>query len=219
MNEQYFKPQGLFALVMAYEPDSKAPAATVDFSSTITKTAAPSQNTFKTVFKSFGRKTGTTRGEAQMPIAAPLVYPALDNATEQQKKNAFKRGHAWAVEYMDRRAQATFACLQASTIPVPANGSPRPTKTLHHHSHPNPNSCPRRVIHRVASSSRSCPRHRLSVYTTDCYSVGRSALDCSPGLSIRQRDGVRLRARVLARVGLARKDMCRKADLGRRVGA
>lgn len=154
-----------------------------------------------------------------MLIAAPLVCPALDNTTEKQKKNAFKRGHAWAVEYMDRRAQATFVCVQASTIIVPANDSPRPTKTLLHRSHPNPNSCPRRVIRRVASSSRSCPRHRLSVYTTDCCSVGRSALNCSPGFSVRQRDGVRLRARVLARVGLVRKDMRRKVDLGRRVGA
>ena len=78
---------------MAYEPDSTTLAAVVNFSSTITKAAAP-QNAFKTMFRSFGRKAGTAKGEVQMPVAAPLVYPALGEATEEQKKNASERGHA-----------------------------------------------------------------------------------------------------------------------------
>lgn len=52
-------------------------------------------------------------GEFELPEAAPLIFPALDEvaaAMEQdpEKQNAFKKSQKFVADYFDRRSQASF---------------------------------------------------------------------------------------------------------------
>jgi len=64
--------------------------------------------------------SGKTQGELQMPEAAPLIYPSLNQVAEAiaggneseevtKKKNAFHRSGKFVADYFDRRAQARYA--------------------------------------------------------------------------------------------------------------
>ena len=120
INDAYFRPQGLFCLIMTYQPAKpNAPVATFDLQNTLAKTVPGEDADWARKFKSsFAPSQGTTEGAMQMPEAAPLVYPQLDAAGEGEKKNVFKRGSAFVTDYFDRRAQATHvgpACV-CSTV-------------------------------------------------------------------------------------------------------
>ena len=121
INESYFKPQGLYCLVMTYKPSSpNQPVEAFDLQSTVTKVVAGPGDSWASKLKSTMAPTqGTTQGAAQIPIAAPLVYPQLDEAAKKNK-NWFQRSTAFAADYMDRRAQAmevsVFSIVQHSTL-------------------------------------------------------------------------------------------------------
>lgn len=105
MNTSLFRPRGLYAMIMCYQPSSSTVSETIDVNTHITSAVASrvtgNQNSFRT-------SSGITTLVAQMPEAAPLVFPLLRSAPEEEKKNAFKRAANFAAEYSDRRAQATF---------------------------------------------------------------------------------------------------------------
>ena len=114
MNEQVFQPRGLYAMIMAYKPDSPNASEIIDINTNIVMSAAKngvSGNKFKSA-------SGTT-SEAQMPIAARLVFPALQKASPQQKRNAFKKAMNFIDDYSDRRAQSLFVWLLESKSTFP----------------------------------------------------------------------------------------------------
>ncbi|MCJ1390211.1 hypothetical protein MMC18_003069 [Xylographa bjoerkii] len=56
--------------------------------------------------------SGATYRELEMPEAAPLVFPLLDDAIQTggaQKPNALKKSHEFLADYYDRRAQAAYS--------------------------------------------------------------------------------------------------------------
>jgi hypothetical protein len=111
MNTKLFRPHGLFCLLMTYKPEKESTGDPVMVSSMINKTITPADSKFKEQLKLLRLTSGTTKGELELPEAAPLVYPALDEAAasaDREKQNALKRSSNFVAEYMDRRAQATY---------------------------------------------------------------------------------------------------------------
>ena len=98
---------------MTYKPESTSSHETVDISKTIQSKIDPSGSSWHEKMNKLKPSSGKTYGELEMPIAAPLIYPALDaaaNATsdEKQKQNALKKSQKFVADYYDRRAQATY---------------------------------------------------------------------------------------------------------------
>jgi hypothetical protein len=106
MNEKFFKRHGLYALVMAYDPESPDLIETADMNtSVLTSIASRDGRTGRP--SRFANAAGKAR-EIEIPESAPLVFPGLDELDESQKLNAFQRtGHRLG-EYFDRRAQVKF---------------------------------------------------------------------------------------------------------------
>lgn len=107
MNEELFKPHGLYAMLMTFRPTSEESNVDVDINANILKSVY--------VRNGGGRKkirsaSGKSVGEAEMPECCPLVFPTLDapSTTEAQKKSAFKRAGAFVADYKDRKARAQF---------------------------------------------------------------------------------------------------------------
>ncbi|KAF2090086.1 hypothetical protein K490DRAFT_54500 [Saccharata proteae CBS 121410] len=114
MNEQLFKPRGLYAMLISFKPEAnkKVSAQPMDINATIVKYAQPSGSKFKDGLRTLRMSSGKTCGEMELPEAAPLVFPALDAALDEEeagkKQSRFKKGSKFIADYQDRRAQARF---------------------------------------------------------------------------------------------------------------
>jgi hypothetical protein len=104
VNENFFAPRGLVALIMTWKPSQKDTMLTrgeFDMQSSIAK-ASDSSNS-RSLFES---SSGATSFE--WPEMAPLVYPARDGLAGE-KQAAVKRSGKFVSEYMDKRARAKWA--------------------------------------------------------------------------------------------------------------
>ena len=148
VNEHFFRPRGLYALLIEYKGSRhRWSSEPLDISHAVTKGSVPADapreaGTMGAKFKhnlQFG--SGKSHGEAEMPASAPLIYPALDEAAE--RRAAIERGEvkpskvpgmekmkektAFADSYMDRRSQAVFRKENPQSslnVPsVPSSGS------------------------------------------------------------------------------------------------
>ncbi|MCJ1376287.1 hypothetical protein MMC20_007529 [Loxospora ochrophaea] len=108
MNEKFFQPHGLYCLIMTYKPEQSETHELVNINNAIAKSLNPSDSRTRRQLDKLKVSSGKTYGEMQMPEAAPLVFPTLDNASDAQKKNAFKKSSNFVGDYLDRRAQATY---------------------------------------------------------------------------------------------------------------
>ncbi|KAI9735710.1 MAG: hypothetical protein M1818_006318 [Claussenomyces sp. TS43310] len=104
MNEELFKPRGLYALIMTYAPSTSSADVPVDMNANILSSVAGRDSGQRSKFRSASGKAH----EAELPESAPLIFPSLEATTPAQKKGAFKRAGAFVSDYHDRRAQAQF---------------------------------------------------------------------------------------------------------------
>lgn len=117
INNSYFRPLGLYCLLMSWKPNSSSAVETIDLSTTIVKAASTSdglgadqsfQQKLKSQFKLLKPQDGQSFGDAEFPACAPLIYPDLDQASDEQKKGWFARGKDFTADYFDRRATAQY---------------------------------------------------------------------------------------------------------------
>ncbi|KAI7324669.1 hypothetical protein KC315_g8175, partial [Hortaea werneckii] len=139
MNDELFKPAGLFAFIMKYKTDAEVSAANskrpglvtqfipkpqvVDLSSNqivakyYRSTSDDSETHDRSMtdrLKDIRLASGTTQGSIRMPEAAPLIFPDLDKAlVEDGVEDTFKGktadAKAFLADYMDRRAHFRYA--------------------------------------------------------------------------------------------------------------
>ena len=126
-NERFFKPRGLFCLVMSFRPND-VPKGDVSVSSVDTSNAAalkwldPSKTGIRMKAANFRTSSGVTRGELELPETAPLIYPDTGYAEISQSKNEEKpRGsmssnRKVAQAYFDKRAQAKYVSLPSNIL-------------------------------------------------------------------------------------------------------
>ncbi|OKL62336.1 hypothetical protein UA08_02290 [Talaromyces atroroseus] len=107
LNSEFFRPRGLYCLVMTYDATSTSLRANVDLNTTIQDT----MNSQGRASHKFSSSNGIT-SEFEFMQTAELVYPGLDYLAAAPKeagfKNKLKRGKLFVDEYMDKRAQAKF---------------------------------------------------------------------------------------------------------------
>ncbi|KAK8200360.1 hypothetical protein IWZ00DRAFT_42806 [Phyllosticta capitalensis] len=115
-NEAIFRPRGLYAMIVTFKSDTDRPisAQPLDINAAIMKYGQTSGSKTKDLGRKFRFTSGKTYGESELPEAAELVFPALDEAAEgqtketQDVKDKVRRGSKFVQEYYDRRAQAVF---------------------------------------------------------------------------------------------------------------
>src|SRR5271154_1812185 len=141
-NDEYFKPRGMYAMIMTFKPDRPGDRVlnidimTDGTGAALVKSLTPPSGT-ATGLREQTRKvrlsSGTTKGEFSLPAAAPLIYPAIDAAAAraaetgqplpEKKQNALSSAGVFMSDYMDRRAQAEYADTyvhSALSAPPPA---------------------------------------------------------------------------------------------------
>ena len=113
INASFFRPRGLYCLIMTYNPESDSPSSTVDIASTIISATASKTSTIGKLQNNLKSSSGTTYTELDVLEPAPLIFPSLDlqkmeNEEAGKKGSKFKSRKRFVDEYYDRRAQAQF---------------------------------------------------------------------------------------------------------------
>lgn len=135
VNESFFAPRGLVALVMTWKPGQKdmITRAEFDMQSSITKASNNSESR-----RMFESSSGATLFE--WPETAPLVFPALDELAdadaEAEKQSAVKRHGKFVGEYMDKRARAKWAGENPDSNLANATGKEKFTSRYADPNHP-----------------------------------------------------------------------------------
>ncbi|KAK4890030.1 hypothetical protein LTR27_011249 [Elasticomyces elasticus] len=142
MNEELFKPAGLYAFIMKYKPDEKDTnqwskvfeirGEKVDLSTNqiIAKYATSSSEQsngsgMSERMRDLRVASGKTRGALALPEAAELIFPDIDNAVarngaEETFKDKTKDAKLFLADYLDRRAHVQQALDDPnSTLTIP----------------------------------------------------------------------------------------------------
>lgn len=112
MNEQFFQPRGLYAMVLTWNPETDATQVGVNINETIHKNRNSPEGIAK-VFQNYKPSIGNTNGVA-FTETAPLIFPALDKLEDdpsgaaKSTKEKIKGAKSFAGDYFDRRAQAKY---------------------------------------------------------------------------------------------------------------
>ncbi|KIV82281.1 hypothetical protein PV11_04402 [Exophiala sideris] len=125
INETLFKPRGLYCMIMTFKPESNQQVMSMDVNTgasatdqALAKAMSNPDSSMSQKMKKLRLTSGTATGEWSLPESAPLVYPALDAAAvaaadgtpvPAKKQSALKSSSKFIADYMDRRAQATYA--------------------------------------------------------------------------------------------------------------
>jgi len=122
MNNEFFKPHGLYCLILTYKPESSTKHASVDITQAIHSSMTPRDSGLKNTFKNLRLSDGKTYGELELPEAAPLIFPALEDLVDPKteanvkKSNKMKSTQKFFADYADRRAQAKYAAENPGLI-------------------------------------------------------------------------------------------------------
>ncbi|KAK3722923.1 hypothetical protein LTR37_002068 [Vermiconidia calcicola] len=145
MNEDLFKPAGLYAMIVKYKSEAEVQASgnsllarlgvsgeKVDFNTnqTIAKynrtlsEESSAKRTMNDRMKNIRLASGTTEGAIQLPEAAPLIFPDIDDALAKTGPETFKDKakdvQSFVGNYMDRRAHMEYARDDPnSTLAIP----------------------------------------------------------------------------------------------------
>ncbi|OAP64245.1 hypothetical protein AYL99_00217 [Fonsecaea erecta] len=134
INESLFKPRGLYCLIMTFKPDDPHhPVLGMDLSSSqstdqaLVKATSIPDSELKQKLAKIRLTSGVSKGEFSLPESAPLIYPALDAAAQaaldsaggtsgatqkvlpQSTKDKLHSSSGFLANYLDRRAQASYA--------------------------------------------------------------------------------------------------------------
>ncbi|KAB8228259.1 uncharacterized protein BDW43DRAFT_304070 [Aspergillus alliaceus] len=133
VNEELFRPRGLYCLLMTWKPESSSTIASFDLNSTVATSiehGGPAPfNKMKHLFKS---SHGNTYGDMPFPETAPLIFPDLDHLAAQGDEGATKIKSAnssrreFVADYFDRRSQAQFTMEHPDSA---LNKAPKPEFT------------------------------------------------------------------------------------------
>lgn len=116
MNDGFYRPRGLYCLVMTWSSESSEVSSTFDLTSRFSsKSQAQAHASGPSKFaKKFSNSSGVTYADMEFPEVAPLIYPALDNLAEQEGEEAvrtrdkLKKKAKFVDDYWDKRAQAKY---------------------------------------------------------------------------------------------------------------
>ena len=120
MNEQLFKPRGLYAMVMTYQADAPRPvdARSMDVNDLVSKWSNSETKSWKKTLK---MSSGTTYGELELPESAPIVFPALDEVVEtgdKEKASKMKGSMKFIGGYYDKRAQSKYVSYAITSVTI-----------------------------------------------------------------------------------------------------
>ncbi|KAI9736969.1 MAG: hypothetical protein M1834_000558 [Cirrosporium novae-zelandiae] len=142
INDDFYRPRGLYCMVLTWNPESDDMEVGVNINETIQSNLTPPEGIAQKTKHSLRPSMGNTNGVA-FTETAPLVFPSLDalagNNSQEAKtqKEKLKSAANFTSEYFDRRAQAKYASKNPDSKLVVG---PKPTFTSRYSDPNNPSN-------------------------------------------------------------------------------
>jgi hypothetical protein len=142
MNDDFYRPRGLYAMVLTWNPESDDMEIGINLNEMIGKNSTPPEGIVQKTKHSLRPSMGNTNGVA-FTETTPLVFPALDrlagthNEEANTQKEKLMHAKSFASEYLDRRAQAKHAAQNPDSQLVVG---PKPTFTSRYSDPNNPSN-------------------------------------------------------------------------------
>lgn len=163
MNADFYRPRGLYALILTWNPESVDMKIGVNLNETISKNLSAPEGFVQKAKHSLRPSMGNTNG---VPFAesAPLVFPELDSLAannhhgSKTTKEKFVRAREFVAEYFDRRAQAKYAGKNPDSHLIVG---PKPTFTSRY-SDPNNSSNDGSLVSLLSAGRLSLPQRGAS---------------------------------------------------------
>ncbi|KAL4891405.1 hypothetical protein BDV59DRAFT_69615 [Aspergillus ambiguus] len=114
INEEFFRPRGLYCLVMTWKPELSGTIASFDLNSAIATCKEHDGSRMpKKMKRLFRSSDGKTCGELPFPETAPLLFPDLEELGSHRNEmgasmNKIKGRREFVEDYWDRRSRAKF---------------------------------------------------------------------------------------------------------------
>lgn len=109
MNENLFKPRGLYAIVMSYKHDATKAISAGEFDPTVAVARYDqSTGTWRDKTKQLRITSGTTHSDLKIGETAPLIFPLLEQAAADPNQSKWNAAKEFLGDYGDKRAQATY---------------------------------------------------------------------------------------------------------------
>ncbi|CZR64616.1 uncharacterized protein PAC_14514 [Phialocephala subalpina] len=119
LNAEFFRPRGLFCLVLTWNPQSADAQNTVNLTSAVA-TSSPSS---LSATQKFRHKFQSSSGNGfEFGETAPLIFPALEHAAAQdgeegaKMRDKLKKKGEFVGDYWDKRAQAKYAAKNPDSM-------------------------------------------------------------------------------------------------------
>ncbi|KAL6887995.1 hypothetical protein GGI43DRAFT_416854 [Trichoderma evansii] len=124
VNAEFFRPLGLIAIILTWKPSNPGEVVTqVTFDAAVDQAAQNVSGSGSGGSSGIRNKMQASHGitDFEWPESAPLVFPTLDKLSstpegrqavedaEKKQPNSMKRSMLFAMDYMDKRAQAQWA--------------------------------------------------------------------------------------------------------------
>lgn len=130
INDEFFRPRGLYCLVMTWNPESTYRVEQVNIVERIDLHSKPA-NGLSGLSSKFRVSDGNSYGQWDFPEVAPLIFPALDQLASPldtdgiKKKKKMAQGMTFVANYWDKRATAEYVSLAAlcHTCSIPIDRS------------------------------------------------------------------------------------------------
>lgn len=114
MNNDFYRPRGLYALILTWNPATEDASIGINLNETISQNLTKPEGLVDKTKHSFRPSMGNTNGVI-FAESAPLTFPALESLTEsthhevKTNKEKLVLTKSLVADYFDRRAQATYA--------------------------------------------------------------------------------------------------------------
>ncbi|KAL4788598.1 hypothetical protein BJX76DRAFT_353044 [Aspergillus varians] len=164
INAEFFRPRGLFCLVMTWDAESSSTFSRFDLNTAVsTAVEHGGPGTMNKLRHKFKSSDGKTHGELPFPECAPLIFPDLDAlaAAGDGSKSKVKRlkRKDFVADYFDRRERAAFTVENPDSA---LNMAPAPTFTSRYAdpSHPAASGDLLGLVSGGRVTAESLPRRR-----------------------------------------------------------
>ncbi|KAJ6151659.1 hypothetical protein N7470_007256 [Penicillium chermesinum] len=131
MNNRFFRPRGLYCLLMTHKPNKSSPCSPMDITETVAKFSTPAESTFKDKLRSIRKSSGTTRGNIELPDVKANLSDYYDRRSQaefeyQNPDSKLCTNNSERIQFASRYSDPNNPASQGSLISLLTGGHVNP---------------------------------------------------------------------------------------------
>ncbi|KAF8850677.1 hypothetical protein BDZ45DRAFT_769445 [Acephala macrosclerotiorum] len=118
INDEFYRPRGLYTFILAWNPEDGAIHQTLDIINILSRASNGAGASKSSLAKKLATGSGSTPGTFEFPETAPLVFPVLDDIMTMDEKGREKTKITFFADYLDRGRELLITGSNGYSIPA-----------------------------------------------------------------------------------------------------